>query len=105
VYKLNFEGKEKWTLLLILPLWLLWEQFYCVWHEIQKIADVKIATLETNGQIGYELIEHARLFTIDDLEKMFFKLAVKQMIPEERSSLFKEMRLQKHDESVRENLH
>jgi hypothetical protein len=51
VYKLNFEGKEKWALLLILPLWLLEEQFYCVWQGIQKIADVKTVTLETNERM------------------------------------------------------
>lgn len=37
---------------------------------IAKISDVKNATLESNGQIGYELKKHARPVTVGDMEKL-----------------------------------
>lgn len=40
---------------------------------ISSIADVKIGTLEVNGELGYELMPHARPVTIADLEKFFNK--------------------------------
>ncbi|MBS5912908.1 DUF421 domain-containing protein [Paenibacillus macerans] len=38
---------------------------------VSNIADVKTATLEPNGQIGYELTESARPVTVGDLERIF----------------------------------
>lgn len=37
---------------------------------ISKISDIKTATLEPNGQLGYELIEDARPLTIGEFKKM-----------------------------------
>lgn len=37
---------------------------------IQRISDVKTATLEPNGQLGYELKRHAQPLTIGEFEKM-----------------------------------
>lgn len=37
---------------------------------ISKISDVKTATLEANGQLGYELMRHAKPVTIGELEKL-----------------------------------
>jgi uncharacterized membrane protein YcaP (DUF421 family) len=37
---------------------------------ITKIADVKTATLEANGQLGYELIREAKPLTIGEFEKL-----------------------------------
>ncbi|MDA1476218.1 DUF421 domain-containing protein [Bacillus changyiensis] len=36
---------------------------------ISKISDVKHATLESNGQIGYELIDDAKPFTLGEYKK------------------------------------
>lgn len=44
---------------------------------ISKISDVKTATLEPNGQIGYELMRSARPVTIGDLEQMLGSLITK----------------------------
>jgi uncharacterized membrane protein YcaP (DUF421 family) len=41
---------------------------------IANIADVKTATLEANGQLGYELMRHAKPVTYGDLEKMLAPL-------------------------------
>ncbi|CAH8770526.1 DUF421 domain-containing protein [Paenibacillus dendritiformis] len=40
---------------------------------IANISDVKIATLEPNGQIGYELMRHAKPVTVGDLERLLDK--------------------------------
>lgn len=37
---------------------------------ISNITDVKTATLEPNGQLGYELMRHAKPVTIGELEKL-----------------------------------
>lgn len=37
---------------------------------ISNISDVKIASLEPNGQLGYELMRHAKPMTIGEFEKM-----------------------------------
>ncbi|MCP8616165.1 DUF421 domain-containing protein [Salirhabdus salicampi] len=37
---------------------------------ITKIADVKVATLEPNGQIGYELIDDAKPLTVGEFKKI-----------------------------------
>ncbi|MGP0584447.1 DUF421 domain-containing protein [Paenibacillus timonensis] len=60
---------------------------------IKNIADVKTATLETNGQIGYELMEHARPVTIGDLERI---LGIQPGMSLETSVLFQEVRLNHH---------
>lgn len=41
---------------------------------ISAITDVKTATIEMSGQIGYELMRHAKPVTIGELEKMLAQL-------------------------------
>lgn len=60
---------------------------------IANIRDVKTATLETNGQIGYELMEHARPVTVGDLERM---LGLKPGMSLDPSVLFQEVRQNHH---------
>jgi uncharacterized membrane protein YcaP (DUF421 family) len=45
---------------------------------ISKISDVKTATLEPNGQLGYELMQHAKPVTMGDLEKLLSNMALLQ---------------------------
>lgn len=47
-------------------------------NSISKISDVKWATLEPNGQLGYELIEDAKPVTKKDLEQ--FKQTITTLI-------------------------
>ncbi|GIP39723.1 hypothetical protein J31TS4_30030 [Paenibacillus sp. J31TS4] len=57
---------------------------------ISNIQDVKTATLEPNGQLGYELMPHAKPVTMGDLERL---LGLKQgELPSSSSSaLFEEL--------------
>jgi uncharacterized membrane protein YcaP (DUF421 family) len=48
-------------------------------NSISKISDVKWATLEPNGQLGYELKDEAKPVTKKDLEE--FKQVLIQLIP------------------------
>lgn len=62
---------------------------------ISNITDVKNATMETNGQLGYELMHHARPVTNGDLEKW---LGLKQ--GEDPNMLFQEVIQNHNTESV-----
>ncbi|EMK2598800.1 DUF421 domain-containing protein [Bacillus cereus] len=48
---------------------------------ISKIGDVKTATLEPNGQLGYELKEDAKPLTVGDLKKLIQPQFLNQNIP------------------------
>jgi len=64
---------------------------------ITRFEDVKIATLEPNGQLGYELTREAKPVTIGDLEKMLPQLIVQ--LQQQQSSpgpLFKEVQTHQH---------
>lgn len=66
---------------------------------ISSFTDVKTATIEISGQIGYELMRHAKPVTIGELEKMLAQLQRKQpsqQQPQQRGELFKEVVHQKH---------
>lgn len=52
---------------------------------VSNISDVKFATLEPNGQVGYELKQHAKPVTSVELERI---LNLKSGITIELSSLF-----------------
>jgi uncharacterized membrane protein YcaP (DUF421 family) len=41
---------------------------------ISSITDVKTASIEITGQLGYELMKHAKPVTIGDLEKTLDQL-------------------------------
>lgn len=59
---------------------------------ISNIHDVKTATLETNGHIGYELMRHAKPVTVGELERI---LCIKQETLEQ-STLFQEVKTNNH---------
>lgn len=46
-------------------------------HGISNLSDVKTATIEVNGQLGYELIESARPVTRREFEQLLHSLQVK----------------------------
>lgn len=66
---------------------------------ISNIADVKNATLESNGQLGYELMHHAKPLTNGDLEKL---LGLKQ--GEDPNLLFQEVIQNRNTHSVESKL-
>lgn len=57
---------------------------------IRNISDVKTATLEANGQLGYELKRYAQPVTVGDLEKMLAPF-IQQDSTSARSSIFDEV--------------
>lgn len=64
---------------------------------ISNFKDVKTATLEPNGQLGYELMRHARPVTIGELERMI------GLHPEgimEQGQLFKEVSQNSHESGI-----
>jgi uncharacterized membrane protein YcaP (DUF421 family) len=64
---------------------------------ITDIKNVKSATLEPNGQIGYELMRHAQPLTIGEIEKMLGHLIQKQNQPQvQPPNLFDEVSQNKH---------
>jgi uncharacterized membrane protein YcaP (DUF421 family) len=60
---------------------------------ISNLSDVKFATLEPNGQVGYELMRHAKPVTIGELERI---LDLKSGITMEQSNLFQETKTNHH---------
>jgi uncharacterized membrane protein YcaP (DUF421 family) len=48
---------------------------------INKIEDVKSGTIENNGELGYQLMPHARPVTIGDLEKIIKENFPQAIIP------------------------
>ncbi|MFT9497770.1 DUF421 domain-containing protein [Anaerosolibacter sp.] len=63
---------------------------------IKKISDVKTATLEPNGQLGYELMRHAQPVTIGDLEQMLGALVIKQQQQTSSFTIFDEVKQGQH---------
>jgi uncharacterized membrane protein YcaP (DUF421 family) len=45
---------------------------------ISSFSDVKTATIEFSGHLGYELMRHAKPVTIGELEKMIAQLRIEQ---------------------------
>ena len=62
---------------------------------ITNIEDVKTATLEPNGLIGYELFRRAKPVTIGDLEKMLANIVIIQN-QDSSYNLFDEVKNNKH---------
>ncbi|KGP71426.1 DUF421 domain-containing protein [Pontibacillus yanchengensis] len=68
---------------------------------IGKLSDVKTATIEPNGQLGYELTEEAKPLTIGELKRLAHPSMLKQPMPTnttqpaEPPNLFDELRQQK----------
>lgn len=70
---------------------------------ISSIQDIKTATIEVNGQLGFELKRHARPVTIGDLEQLFGEL-LKQQSTQPKSNLFEEVVDGHHHSPPRDNL-
>lgn len=66
---------------------------------ITDFSQIKIATIEPNGQLGYELTREAKPLTVGDLEKMLPQLVVKlqQQQANEPGAVFKEVQQESHD--------
>lgn len=60
-------------------------------HAIGSFQDVKIATIEPNGELGYELMRHAKPVTIGELEHLLSKYVNPQTQTEEPGELFIEL--------------
>ncbi len=63
---------------------------------ITKISDVKIATLEPNGQLGYELIDDAKPLTVGEFKKLMGLMLLhspKQQVQqnEQSNNIFQEL--------------
>ncbi|WP_248924144.1 DUF421 domain-containing protein [Paenibacillus hamazuiensis] len=69
---------------------------------IANIGDVKTATLEPNGQLGYELMRHAKPVTIGELERILGLTSPKTA---EQGGLFQEVSLLHHPKPVDPHLH
>lgn len=74
---------------------------------IRKISDVKTATLEPNGQIGYELFYDAQPLTIGEFKKMmnFLNPQVQQASPPQDFTVFDEVRVKGHKSDIEDRLH
>lgn len=59
---------------------------------ISKIEDVKKATLETNGELGFELTKAAQPITVGDLEYILNKVLTKQDTNLEHIDLVEELK-------------
>ncbi|WP_226666618.1 DUF421 domain-containing protein [Metabacillus litoralis] len=83
---------------------------------ISKIEDVKYATLEPNGQIGYELKDNKKPAIKEDIDLLFQELQVikqslnilpainKQEIPTSQNTIFTEVVKNKHNVKPPEHL-
>ena len=59
---------------------------------ISNISDVKTATLEANGQLGYELKRHAKPLTVGEFERLMSTLLSNQQPQQNnKSKLFEEV--------------
>lgn len=68
---------------------------------ISNISDVKTATLEPNGQVGYELMQHAKPLTAGELVRI---LGLKSGMTIEHNSLFQEVSQNNHSTPIDPNL-
>lgn len=66
---------------------------------IKKITDVKIATLEPNGQLGYELFYDAQPLTIGEFKKMmsFLGPQVQTASPSPDFTIFDEVKIKQNN--------
>jgi uncharacterized membrane protein YcaP (DUF421 family) len=66
---------------------------------ISSISDVKTATLEPNGQIGYELMRHAKPLTVGEFEKLmssFIQAQQTQSNAPQNFNIFDELKQKQH---------
>ncbi|MTI66863.1 MAG: DUF421 domain-containing protein [Firmicutes bacterium] len=70
---------------------------------VENISDVKTATLEVNGQIGYELKRHAKPLTIGEFEKLmglYFNSQPKDL----KGNIFDEVKTKQHNKDTPSHL-
>ncbi|WP_246120546.1 DUF421 domain-containing protein [Cohnella terricola] len=73
-------------------------------NSIMSFEDVKTATIEISGQLGYELKRQAKPVTIGELEKILAPLLMTKAPPQPQYNLFKEVREKEHDKEIPKNL-
>lgn len=66
-------------------------------NAIVSIDDVKTATLEPNGQVGFELKPHARPVTVGDMERL---LGLKLDASQQQPVLFQEVKQQQYPKPI-----
>lgn len=72
---------------------------------IASFKDVKVATIEISGQIGYELMRHAKPVTIGELERWLGPLGSAEGRPKQKAgNLFDETVRSGHDKAVPDKL-
>lgn len=73
---------------------------------ISSFADVKTATIEMSGQIGYELMRHAKPVTIGEFEQALAQLQLKlpQQQTQPNGNLFDEVLRQEHEHHISPDL-
>lgn len=69
---------------------------------ISSFADIKTATLETSGQIGYEWMRHAKPVTIGEMEKMMAHIKKGQppRQQKQKDNIFDEVVHQGHENEI-----
>nr|WP_114745554.1 DUF421 domain-containing protein [Falsibacillus pallidus] len=70
---------------------------------VSSIHDVKMATLESNGMIGYELKDYAKPLTVGDFEKMLPMLVLKHT-EQPPGPIFQEVEQKKSNHDNQEKL-
>lgn len=76
---------------------------------ISSYLDIKTATIEMSGQLGYEWMDHAKPVTMKDLEKFFISTPLPQPQPQPlpsqaNSNLFDEVIQNGHQHEIRAEL-
>lgn len=72
---------------------------------IGNIADVKTATLEPNGQLGYELLRHAKPLTVGEFEQMMSSfISVNNQQEKTPGNLFNEVLIANDKQKNNQNL-
>ncbi|WP_264739069.1 DUF421 domain-containing protein [Cytobacillus firmus] len=62
---------------------------------ITKISDVKIATLEPNGQLGYELMNDAKPLTVGEFKRLMGEMILQSAVqpaPQASDDIFQELK-------------
>ena len=73
---------------------------------IKKISDVRIATLEPNGQLGYELFYDAQPLTVGEFKKLMASLnpQAQYIYPPEEFNIFEEVKRKGHPNVIEDKL-
>jgi uncharacterized membrane protein YcaP (DUF421 family) len=74
---------------------------------INRIEDIKVGTIENNGEFGYELMPHARPVTLGDLEKLIKNNFRQMTTPEtnKQDNIFNEVMNHSDSSDVPNQLH